>query len=287
MLRVVCRLGLGRRSSGGAGWRNYSVAAKDVYDKYKEKLEKKAKEVGAKDIDQLKEKLKSEIEAKKKSFNSGQVDLLKELEKHTAASGAGKLDNRATIKINSPLKPISDKPPFKTLNSYIDVEKVRALGEKEISVIWRARFKPDQLCSIVPITVFDRLAVNAKKYPSFIIPLKREGQGHELHFVQWNFTGTDTVHVIFTTLAEYKLHGEFSNPHMTLTFHTELSDKNLVLMNGDNSGDLNSAQLLILNLQNFYGGLGDTPAVKLLQAFNQGLTEFSLEKLIEESDKLQ
>lgn len=281
-----------------------SHAQEAVIQKYKEKLNKKAQEVGAKDINDLKEKLKDEIEAKKQELNKF-GDSLEDLDKQLAATG-GSPSNPNVIKINKPLAPTNaeelqkqkakkqaDKPPFKTLGSYIDIAKISALNAEQIGFIWRARFQanPQNVCSIIPVEVYDQLHQTARENPHFILPLKRENQGHELHFVQWNFSGKHTTHVILTTLAEYKLHGEFSKPHTTLTFHKELaSDKGIVLMNGllesDTGISLEDSQLLILNLQNFYGGLknGETNnKLKLLRAFNRGTDDFSLEELIKES----
>lgn len=280
-------------------------AQEAVIQKYKDKLNKKAKEVGAKDIGELKEKLKDEIEAKKKEF--GKLDVLTQLDKHLAESDTAAANkNPNVIKINSPLAPgpngkaKEDKPPFKTLKSFIDVEKISELESDQIGLIWRARFQsnPKNVCSVVPVDIFYNLYRTARKNPNFILPLKKENQGHELHFVQWNFSGPQTVHVIFTTLAEYKLHGEFAKPHTTLTFHRELEhDKKIVLMNGllesDGNVSLAEAQMLILNLQNFYGGLSENNSekhakkLKLLEAFNKGTDDFVLEELIKESQDVE
>lgn len=266
-----------------------SHASEVILQKYKDKLNKKAKEVGAKDYEDLKEKLKDEIEKKKKELSS--VDLLAELDSHLAKNESS--SNPNVIKINKPLAPPpkEDKPPFKTLKSYVDVDKISALEPDQISLIWRARFQsnPQNVCSAVPLENFEKLYSTARQNPNFILPLKKENQGHELHFVQWNFTGPKTTHVIFTTLAEYKLHGEFSKPHTTLTFHKELADlKKIVLMNGliekEANVSLSEAQLLILNLQNFYGGLeGSESKLELLKAFNTGSDKFSIDALIKES----
>ncbi|GMM36708.1 Atp11 protein [Saccharomycopsis crataegensis] len=275
-----------------------SVASEAVLAKYKEKLLKKAQDLGATDINELKEKLKDEIETKKQELN--QVDVLKELEALTneSAGSSSSSSNPNVIKINKPLSPTDgkkkDAPPFKTLSSYIDVEKISNLETDQIGLIWRARFQnnPKAVCAPVDTATFQKLYANARKNPNFIIPLKKENAGHELHFVQWNFSGPDTVHVIFTSLAEYKLHGEFSTPHTTLTFHRELEkEKAIVLMNGLVEGEgvtLSETQLLILNLQNFYGGLQkDANKLRLLEAFNKGTSEFSLEELIKESQDVE
>lgn len=269
----------------------------EILKSYKEKLEKKAREVGAKDLNELKDKLKDQIKEKIEKYNK--VDPLKELDDRLSAAESGPTSGNV-IKINKPLAPntkkaADDNPPFKTLSSYIDVEKISELGVEDINFIWRARFQsnPQNVCSVISKDVFDGLYRNARKNPFFILPLKKE-HGHELHFVQWSFAGPHTTHVIFTTLAEYKLHNEFAKPHTTLTFHEELeADKGIVLMNGhvekDSNVNLNDSQLLILNLQNFYGGLqkDNLKRLSLLEAFNKGTSDFSIEELIKESQDVE
>jgi len=93
-------------------------------------------------------------------------------------------------------------------------------------------------------------------------------------------------------LAEYKLHNEYAKPHTTLMFHQELVDETgLVLMNGQLEKDslmtLDEAQLLVLNVQRFYGGLteslGSARKLALLKAFTSGSEDFDMDKLIEEA----
>ncbi|KAI5306578.1 hypothetical protein KEM56_000200, partial [Ascosphaera pollenicola] len=89
----------------------------------------------------------------------------------------------------------------------------------------------------------------------------------EIHFLQWAFlppagnpdqeqmTNTKrtlnnhTSTVLFTHLAQYKLHGPYAEPHTVLTHHLNLADeKGLVLMNGtilpDKGVSIADAQLL-------------------------------------------
>lgn len=99
--------------------------------------------------------------------------------------------------------------------------------------------------------------------------------------------------VVFTHLAEYKLRGEFSQPHTTITMHTELQDqKGLVLMQGqvvEGRGiSVDEARWLVLCLQRFYGEQEgrDTSRKKLLSMFSEGDQAFTVEELVEEAEKL-
>ncbi len=98
---------------------------------------------------------------------------------------------------------------------------------------------------------------------------------------------------MFTHLAEYKLRGEYSQPHTTITMHTELlHEKDLVLMQGQvvegRGVSVEDAKLLVLCLQKFYGihQEGDSGRQKLLEMFSEGNTAFRIEELVEEAEKL-
>ncbi|ODV63529.1 Atp11p [Ascoidea rubescens DSM 1968] len=280
-------------------------------NKYKEKLLEKAKKVGAGDISQLKEKLKDEIEEKKSEFSK--IDPLKELDNYLSKNQNTAHDPKI-IKINKPLdqKKIDseklNKKPYKTLNSYIDVEKVSNLKREEIEFIWNSRFmnKENTLIAATDLETFNIMLSNAKKNPIFLLPLPKDGvsdiansnsnkphKNHELHLIQWIFSEKFTTHCIITTLAEYKLNKEFSRPHTTLTFHSELADsKDIILINGlveSENIKLPEAQYLVLNVQKFYGGLKNSVEpnkrrLKLLNDFTSGSSEFNLQDLINESD---
>ncbi len=121
--------------------------------------------VGASDINELTEKLKDDIEKTKKELNK--IDPLKELKDYEA-----KLSSKSGP--TSPLKPLTKPPPakipseqVKTLNSFIDVEKVKKLSPLEIEVIWKARFqnKEDSLMAIIEKDVYQRVFQNAVRYP--------------------------------------------------------------------------------------------------------------------------
>jgi len=131
-----------------------------------------------------------------------------------------------------------------------------------------------------------------KKHPQFILPLPREEQGAEIHFLQWTFPHQDTVNILFTHLAEYKLRGEYASPHTTLTLHLELlPDKGMVLGQGtvvENKGvSVEEAKWLVMCLQKFYGLQGkDQKPKKLLEMFSRGDARFNVEELLEEAEKI-
>ena len=102
--------------------------------------------------------------------------------------------------------------------------------------------------------------------------------------------------MLFTSLAAYKLHGEFAVPHTTLTHHLELMDeKGLVLAQGgvvkDRGVSVEEGRWLVMALQKFYGA---DPAekdgrrrVELLRRFTGGQEGFRVEDVIAEAEKLK
>jgi ATP synthase F1 complex assembly factor 1 len=183
---------------------------------------------------------------------------------------------------------------IRTLSSYLDVDKTMALPQKEIEAIWRLRHVEDaqSLCATIPLSVYQTLEATAKNHPHFILPLPKEGQGAEIHFLQWTFPAENTVTVLFTHLAEYKLRGEFSQPHTTITHHLELAkDKRLVLLQGqvvEGKGvSVDEAKWLVMCLQKFYGVNGENhERRRLLELFKKGDASFSVEDLVEEAEKI-
>lgn len=113
-----------------------------------------------------------------------------------------------------------------------------------------------------------------------------------MHFLQWTFPSPTTVTVLFTALAEFKLKGEFAQPHTTVTHHLDLAkDKGLVLLEGtvveDKHMTVEEGKWLLMCLQKFYGQAAEqTPRRKLMEQFSQGDSAFNVEELLEEAEKI-
>jgi ATP synthase F1 complex assembly factor 1 len=187
----------------------------------------------------------------------------------------------------------SSTPGIKTLSSYLDLEKTRELPHKELEAIWRLRHvnDPQSLCAIIPLDVYKTIEATAKKHPHFVLPLPKEEHGAEIHFLQWTFPAENTVTVLFTHLAEYKLRGEYSQPHTTITHHLELAeDKGVVLLQGqvvEGGGvSVDEAKWLLMCLQKFYGIPGEkSERRRLLEMFGKGDAGFKVEDLLDEAEK--
>lgn len=147
---------------------------------------------------------------------------------------------------------------------------------------------------MVPALTYKRIADTARRHPQFILPLPRDGQAAEIHFLQWTFPTPTTSTVLFTHLAEYKLRGEYSQPHTTVTHHLDLQEpKGLVLLQGSvvqgRGVSVEDGKWLLMCLQKFYGvGAEDVlaPRKRLLEQFSHGADDFRLEELLEEAEKI-
>ena len=276
-----------------------------VLDKYKDKLSQKAKEQGLKDVDELKEVYSNKIrEFRKKAIVPGANAPLSAPQPPTPPQAADSVPYQAPPppqpQLVVPQVPKA-KDGIKTLGSFIDVEKTADLPQKEIETIWRLRHVKDSqsLCAVMQTDTFRRIADTARKHPQFILPLPREGQGAEIHFLQWTFPSPTTATVLFTHLAEFKVRGEYAQPHTTVTHHLDLAEqKGLVMLEGrvmENHGvTVEEGKFLLMCLQKFYGFEAHTGTAKenagkrkkLMEQFSGGDESFKVEELLEEAEKV-
>ena len=107
------------------------------------------------------------------------------------------------------------------------------------------------------------------------------------------FPTPTTSTVLFTHLAEYKLRGEYSQPHTAVTHHLDLADpKGLVLLQGSvtqgRGVSVEEGRWLLMCLQKFYS-IGEEeagPRKRLLEQFSHGDEGFRVEDLLEEAEKI-
>jgi ATP synthase F1 complex assembly factor 1 len=293
-------------------------AQERVMAKYKEKLERVAKEKGLSDITELKEQYKDKIDKlRKQAIVPGATGPLTpppspSSPQPQASQSSPKSPWPAPPPPPKPQDKASSPPPppgVKTLNSFLDLEKVKDLPEKEVQALWRLRHaaNPQSIHFSVPAKVFRSLLQTAKQHPAFVLPVPREipvedaavaeatgatQQAAELHYLQFAHPHVDTTTLLFTSLAEFKLRGEFASPHTTVTFHQELADSHdVVLGQGivvENKGiSVDEARWLVMCMQKFYvqseegRGRGE-----LLKMFTRGDSGFQVERLIDEAEKV-
>ncbi|KAI1003087.1 hypothetical protein K3495_g5120 [Podosphaera aphanis] len=263
-------------------FRLLATQSNPVLERYKEKLAQKAQEHGLRDVQELRQIYQDNIAAVRQEA--------------AVTMPRPSVPPACAAPISSCPAPSSPRA-IKTLASYLDVDKTRALAPADIELVWRRRHlaNAQSLCAVIPLPVYRSLEVMARKYPTFILPLPRQGQATEIHYLQWAFPAANVVTVLFTHLAEYKLRGEFSQPHTTVTHHLELAEeKGIVLLRGEvmegRGVSVDEAKWLLLCLQRFYGGLGEKEEASkrrsLVEMFGKGEPTFRVEDLVEEAEKV-
>ena len=196
------------------------------------------------------------------------------------------------------------------------------LPSKEIEALWRLRHagNPRAVAATVPSDMFSQIYATARKHPQFILPgLPTEKpdtlpeaseetpqQGAPIHFMQWTFPAPDTATVLFTHLAEYKLRGQYAQPHTTITHHMELSGpKGLVLCQGSvpegRGVTMEEAKWLLLCMQKFYntgnvdaqteqsGDVGKELSKRrrrLIEQFSAGSSAFNVTELLDVAERM-
>lgn len=208
----------------------------------------------------------------------------------------------------------AEEGPIKPLNKILDVEKLKTQDSETITKLWAGYHTiKNKLSAVIPTDKYIEMLANARKYPQFVLPLPREvideesdagasKEAFEMQFLEWALLPSGggenlppAATTLFTPLAEYKLKQDFSQPVLILTFYSDLSESNgVVLMRGDVTGlnektgkggriDQAQAQLLALTLQRFYlpSSQGDqSDCAKLLHDFHKQPQKFDVENLV-------
>ncbi|KAF2730416.1 ATP11-domain-containing protein [Polyplosphaeria fusca] len=286
-----------------------------IMAKYQDKLQSKAKEQGLRDVSELKDAYKDKIQRlRKEAAVPGATAPLTPPPTPSPSPVASQPTSPFPPPPPPPTPQPSAEPPpppgIKTLNSFLDLSKIVSLPEKEIQTLWRLRHasNPQSLHFSLPSSVFGALLATALKHPNFVLPLPREvpaeetagkdaapektQQAAEMHYLQFAHPHPKATTLLFTSLAEFKLRGEYATPHTTITFHSELAEShNLVLGQGtvmENKGvTVDEARWLVMCMQKFYVvGEEGKERGELLDMFTRGDGGFRVERLLEEAEKL-
>ncbi|KAI0020158.1 ATP11-domain-containing protein [Xylariomycetidae sp. FL0641] len=290
-----------------------SAVATGVAEKYRAKLAAKARAEGlGDDVDALRDAYADKIAAQRKRGSAvlegvpGGLDALLEDQQPPPAP-----TTTTTTTTQQQGEEVRNKAKgtgsgtgsgIKPLSAILDLDKARALPEKELSAVWRLRHaaSPASLAAVIPAATWAPLEAAARAHRTFVLPVPRAGAGAEMHLLQWVFdAATRTATVLFTQLAEYKARGEWALPHTSATHYADpdgLSSparQGLVLMAGavveGRGASVEDARFLLMLMQRFYGaGAGDRDRAKreLLEQFGRGDGGFSVDRLLEECEKL-
>ncbi|CAE6438162.1 unnamed protein product [Rhizoctonia solani] len=216
--------------------------------------------VGAKDVDELRERVRRELEVEKARQRVEKVSL-----------EAGQSVNNAPQEKSPPppaVKARKDSSPIKPLDTILNLPKLLSssppLTSAQLGALWTAYHaqKEGVLCAIVPSDMYGQLLETARQYSQFVIPLPRGSKsaedgkeaegGTEIFFIEWALHHSPTVPnskvgelgiptskpakqlepigtnppimtLLFTPLQEYKHRQSFAAPHLALTFYTDLA----------------------------------------------------------------
>lgn len=211
-----------------------------ILEKYRDKLDRKAREEGHTDIDSLKAAYADKIQSLRKETDTIPITPIpgtqQSPQQPPSAQPPSSSSPTGTETTTLPQPPTSTtpRPPtgtgtssIKPLSSILDLPKARLLPPRELTAIWRLRHaaQPQTLCATIPPPTFRAMDALARTHPQFVLPVPHPSQGAELHFLQWTWdAATRSVTVLFTQLAEYKARGEFAAPHTTVTHYLDLVD---------------------------------------------------------------
>ncbi|KAK3300341.1 ATP11 protein-domain-containing protein [Chaetomium fimeti] len=283
---------------------------RNILEKYRDKLDRKAREEGHTDIDSLKAAYADKIHTLRKESDTILTATPEQPPPPPPSSPTGPTPNPTP-------RPPTGSTGIKPLSAILDLPKASALPTAELTAIWRLRHaaQPNSLCATIPTPTFSTMDSLARTNPQFVLPVPHPSQGAELHFLQWTWdAATRSATVLFTQLAEYKARGEFAAPHTTVTHYLDLMGRGgggdggggegglegVVLMQGtvmeDRGVKVDDARWLVMCLQRFYGGWdgvgGEAGKVRaeerrrLLEWFGRGDGRFSVERLLEEAERM-
>jgi len=221
-----------------------------------------------------------------------------------------------SVKMNSgtsaqPIPEISASP-VKPLNSIMDLHRIFTTphSSADIGNLWTAYHGSRSggtgrgfLSAVVPLTSYEEMVNEARRYPTFVLPLIRPttedgAPGYEFYFLEWSLHPTENPEnspistILFTSLAEYKLRQSYAQPHLVITHYTELAETHgIVLLRGEltpisNDGQQyrlsqEDAHLLAFGVQRFFLPRSrDAEHGELLRVFHESPREFKWENLI-------
>ena len=175
---------------------------RNVIEKYRQKLDRKAKEEGHGDIDSLKQAYADKIHDLRQrdasALNDGATppSASEPLSPHqfpsspsSSPSSSSPSPAASAIASATSQSSRSGPPQSRPLSSFLDMPKARTLPVPELSAVWRLRHaaSPRSLCAVIPAPTYAAMEAAARRNPQFVLPVPHPEQGAEIHFLQWMF----------------------------------------------------------------------------------------------------
>ncbi|CED84533.1 Mitochondrial F1-ATPase assembly protein [Phaffia rhodozyma] len=277
--------------------------------KYGDKLKKKVEEEGVGSLEELKLKKKPVPLVKK-----APIKISSDMASANSSSAAKQSPTLPSSK--SAKTKTTSSSPIMPLSSILNLTPLLETPHPPttLATLWQTLHlaksisTPNRYVSAtIPTPVYKKILATAHAHPQFILPLPRSNGGQEFFFLQWqHFPGGEST-IVFTSLEEYKIKGEWARVFLTVTHWSDLSRmgegspeaeaEGVVLMRGEITStsppiktDINTAQgekylltleeaqLLLLGLQRFYNvdsGEASTreDRKRVLEGFSKGTWE--------------
>ncbi|KAJ3096321.1 hypothetical protein HDU97_006022 [Phlyctochytrium planicorne] len=241
----------------------------DYFEKYQQKLVKKAQSEGLKDAQDL---LKKHEDAQRKASEE-RIKKWKEFEQQALKA---KEDEEKNPETSNTQKVRSSAPELQGLNKIMKVDMLANESPENITEIWNHyHSKRDGFISgVMTGDFYKKFSERAKTFPFFVLPIPRDS-GYEFFFMQ-----VAKGNLYFTPLLEYKTKQEHARPHLVLNHFDEFADsKGIVLMNGEIFSKVlkpDDAKILVYLTQMFYV-TGSARKLQLLEDFHLRPSEFDFQ----------
>ncbi|KAJ3112932.1 hypothetical protein HDU96_004000 [Phlyctochytrium bullatum] len=239
----------------------------DMMDKYREKLDEKARRGGFGSVQDM----ISHYEKVKEKQIMEKVEKWKQEEAKLSKEGKGVEGGKGDeVKTGQPGN------QFKGLNKFVKVELLENETPERIGEIWNQYHmeKTGSISGVMTLDFYRQLRERTAEYPVFVLPIPRDS-GYEVFFMQ-----AINNSILFTPLLEYKAKQEHARPYLVITHYDELADaKGIVLMHGEILGkalNAEDAKLLVYMSQRFYV-TGSSKKKQLVETFHKNPAAFNFQ----------
>ncbi|XP_037326149.1 ATP synthase mitochondrial F1 complex assembly factor 1 [Pungitius pungitius] len=160
----------------------------------------------------------------------------------------------------------------KTLDSILDLDKIRDKTGEEIAELWMNYYSTkDTISAVIPTPMYELILSRSKSCQMFLYALPQK-EGYEFFLGQWS---GHELH--FTSLINVQMHGENAPSQLILYHYADLKDqKGVVLMTAEldpKNITVHQAQCLANQVQLFYG-TQRKETYRLVETFNQHPADF-------------
>ncbi|KAK5869503.1 hypothetical protein PBY51_024212 [Eleginops maclovinus] len=171
----------------------------------------------------------------------------------------------------------------KTLNSILNLEKIRDMTGEEVATLWMQYYSTKETISaVIPTQMYDLISSRSEASPMFLYALPQR-EGYEFFLGQWS---GHELH--FTSLINVQTMGEHAPSQLILYHYPDLKEeKGMVLMTAEIDPKfitVHQAQCLANQVQLFYGSQRQE-TFQLVENFNHHPADFKHMSVIAELEQ--